>query len=199
MGYGNTMELDDLLAMNESPKLDFKIIWKPEDLKGELIKDILSLANGNPHTVGEEGLLIFGISDNKKNIRDMTDEMLLIPNTYRDLTALETTILNTLNDHVTPDFLGLKLKFIPSEQGRILVITIPSHPYLLSLSKDLQLPANKGKTRTDKENTTYYRIGDVIHSNSRKVIEAFNNTVAIKQPFSHHESALTQESSQIAA
>ena len=181
MGYGNTMTLDDLLAMNESPKLDFKLIWKPQDLKGELIKDILSLANGNPQTVGEEGLLIFGISDNKQQIVDITDEMLSIPSKYRDLSTLEKTILNTLNNHVSPDFLGLKLAFIPSEQGRILVITIPSHPYLLSLSKDLQLPASKGKTRTDKKNTTYYRIGDVIYSDSRKVIEAFNEVFNTQQ------------------
>lgn len=43
------MTFDDLLAMNENPKLDFKAIWKPDDFKGELIKDILSIANGNPH------------------------------------------------------------------------------------------------------------------------------------------------------
>ena len=37
------MKIEDLLLMNESPKLDFKRIWKDEDVKSELIKDILSL------------------------------------------------------------------------------------------------------------------------------------------------------------
>ena len=60
------MTLDDLLAMNENPKLDFKGIWKPDDLKTELIKDILSIANGNPQTVGEEGYLVFGVSNDKQ-------------------------------------------------------------------------------------------------------------------------------------
>jgi predicted HTH transcriptional regulator len=168
MRYGNTMILNDLLAMNENPKLDFKAIWKPDDLKGELIKDIVSIANGNPQTIGEVGYLVFGVSDDKQKIKDITDEMLSIPNKYRDLAFLETTLLNTLNNHVTPDFLGLELEFIQADEKRILVITIPPHPYLLSLSKDLQL-----KKRTDKKGTTYYRIGEVIHSASPEVIAAF--------------------------
>ena len=71
------MRLDDLLAKNENPKLDFKAIWKADDLKGELIKDILSIANGSPDTVGEKGYLVFGISNNKQKINHISDEMLL--------------------------------------------------------------------------------------------------------------------------
>jgi predicted HTH transcriptional regulator len=168
MSYGNTMILDDLLAMNENPKLDFKAIWKPDDLKGELIKDIVSIANGNPQTIGEVGYLVFGVSDDKQKINDITDEKLKIPTQYADLAALKGKILEALNNAVTPAFLGLELEFIQADEKRILVITIPPHPHLLSLSKDLQL-----KKRTDKKGTTYYRIGEVIHSASPEVIAAF--------------------------
>ena len=163
------MTLDELLARDESPKLDFKAIWKPNDLKSELIKDILSIANGNPQTVGEEGFLVFGVSDNKEEIFDISNTMLDIPNNkYADLPALEGYILEALNNTVTPAFLGLKLAFMQADEKRILVISIPPHPYLLSLSKDLQL-----KNRTDKKNTVYFRIGEQINIASPDVIEAF--------------------------
>ena len=163
------MTLEDLLASNENPKLDFKAIWKAADLKGELIKDIISIANGNPQTVGEEGYLVFGISDDKQKTNNISNEMLNIPNKYTDLAALEGKILEALNNTVTPAFLGLKLKFMQEGDKRILVITIPPHPYLLSLSKDLQL-----KKRTDKKGTTYYRLGESIAIASPEVIQAFN-------------------------
>ncbi len=162
------MTIDDLLAMNESPKLDFKAIWKADDLKGELIKDILSIANGNPQTVGEEGLLIFGISNDKQKINSISDDMLEFSKHCPDLSALEGKILEALNNAVTPAFLGLKLAFMPEDEKRLLIITIPPHPYLLSLSKDLPL-----KNRTDKKGMTYYRIGEQINIASPQVIAAF--------------------------
>ena len=168
----NAMTWEALLSMDESPKLDFKQIWKKEDIRGELIKDIISLANGSPLTVGEEGLLIFGISDDKKKIFDISDEILFIPKSYRDLAVLEKTILEALNNHVTPSFLGLKLTFMQANDKRILIISIPAHPYLLSLSKDLQL-----KKRTDRKGTTYYRIGERIDNASPEVIDAFNQAL----------------------
>ncbi len=163
------MTLNDLLAMNENPKLDFKAIWKPDDLKSELIKDILSIANGNPQTVGEEGYLVFGVSDNKQDFNAISDEMLAFHKKCPDLAALEGKILEALNNAATPAFLGLKLAFLNSDDDkRILVITIPPHPYLLSLARDLPL-----KKRTDKKGTTYYRLGEKITIASPEIIAAF--------------------------
>jgi predicted HTH transcriptional regulator len=154
--------------MNENPKLDFKAIWKADDLKGELIKDILSIANGSPDTVSEKAHLVFGVSDNKQNFYNISDEILEIPNKYADLASLEGEILKALNNVATPAFLGLQLAFMQADEKRILAITIPPHPYLLSLSKDLQL--NK---RTDKKGTVYFRIGEQINIASPEVIVAF--------------------------
>ena len=55
-----------------------------------------------------------------------------------------------------------------ANEKRILIITIPPHPYLLSLSKDLQL-----KKRTDKKGMAYFRIGEQINIASPEVIAAF--------------------------
>ena len=162
------MKLDDLLVRNENPKLDFKAIWKADDLKGELIKDILSIANGSPDTVGEKGYLVFGISNNKQKINHISDEMLKIPQKYADLASLEGKILEALNNVATPAFLGLELEFMQVDEKRILIIIIPPHPYLLSLSKDLQL-----KQRSDKKGTLYFRIGEQINIASPEVIAAF--------------------------
>ncbi|MCK5729010.1 MAG: ATP-binding protein [Methylococcales bacterium] len=150
------MTLDELLNMDESPKLDFKQIWKQDDVNGEYIKDILSLANGNPQHMNEDAYLVFGVSDDKQSIHDISDERLFHPTKYPDLLKLKAYLLTTLNNFSTPTFLGLHLEFIESEGGRVLLITIPPHPYLLSLSKDLTV-----KNRTDKKGTVYYRIGNI--------------------------------------
>lgn len=162
------MTLEKLLAMDESPKLDFKAIWNHDDVNSELIKDIISLANGNPNRINEKAYLIFGISNDKQTIKSITDEELFLKNKYDDLPKLEKYILTQLKNFSTPDFLGLKLEFTESERGRVLLMTIPSHTYLLVLSKDLKL-----KNRTDKRNTVYYRINEEINIASPEIFKAF--------------------------
>lgn len=65
-------KLLELLHSHEGPSLDFKQEWyklDSEDIqtkkvqKNELIKDILSLANGNVNVAGETAYLIIGASD----------------------------------------------------------------------------------------------------------------------------------------
>ena len=126
------------------------------------------LANGNPQRIDEDAYLIFGISDNKQTIHNITDEMLFNTRKYTNIPKLEQYVLTQLKNLATPDFLGLKLEFLEYKEKRVLLIIIPPHPYLLSLSKDLNL-----KNRTDKNGTVYFRIGEEINIASPDVIKAF--------------------------
>lgn len=170
------MKLQELLEMNESPKLDFKQIWKKEDYKGELIKDIISIANGNPMTVGKEGFLVFGVSDDKKKLYSITDDMLFINDkNITNISSLERNLLINLNTFVQPNFLHLKLEFLISENNeRILLIRIPSHPYLLSLSRNLETKI------TYKKGTVFFRVGEDINIASPEVIRAFDKQYKIE-------------------
>ncbi len=175
------MKLQELMEMNENPKLDFKKIWRPDDYKGELIKDIISIANGNPMTVGKEGLLVFGVSDDKKEINSITDDMLFGKrNNITDMPSLEKDILINLNNLVHPSFLSLKLEFLTSEkQERVFLIRIPSHPYLLSLSKDLVV-GKEAHPKTYRKGTVFFRVGEQINIASPEVIKAFDKQYKIE-------------------
>ncbi len=67
--------LTNLLNFDESATLEFKqdmyaIYSKepriPQQQRGELIKDILSLANGSFDTVGQDAIIIVGVGDKKE-------------------------------------------------------------------------------------------------------------------------------------
>ena len=54
-----TLEYIFAISRYDNPKLDFKRQWyKEADVKTELIKDIIALANGNIHTIGQNSFLI---------------------------------------------------------------------------------------------------------------------------------------------
>lgn len=137
----------------ETAKVDFKIefykinepkpqapsdiqAWKgAKDLQwGELIKDVLSLANGNIGTAGEYGYLIIGADDKLKsdgtlNLRDVGDS-----------TPTNKEILEKVNSFCDPYLHDLYCDIIKVEGKRLLAISIPPSPYVHRLSKQLKTP-----------------------------------------------------------
>lgn len=167
------MNLQDLLGMDESPKLDFKEKWwngGGGKSKSELIKDVVSIANGNPSNFEEEGFLVVGVSDCKERLHYVEDAAIFsYGKKVSNLATLEKKLLEDLNNCVHPEFLGLHLSFLePNANTRILLITIPPHPYLLSLSKNLD--THSGCYR---KGTVFFRVGEVINVASPQVIQAF--------------------------
>ena len=153
-----------LVAQGENAKVDFKREWyKKEDIKGELVKDLLALANGDIYTVSETAYLIIGIEDESKSAYtfDTSD----IP---RSLDKLSQQLLEILNNYAQPEVLSLKIEWVDYEEKEILVLSINPQGKLISLSKDLKL-----KRTTDKKGTTYYRLGENIRVASADVYESF--------------------------
>ena len=64
------------LSQDESPTLEFKQEWYTDEdksqaklKKNEMVRDILSLANGNASTAGQDAYLILGAADQKTTRR----------------------------------------------------------------------------------------------------------------------------------
>ncbi|CAA6822547.1 MAG: Unknown protein [uncultured Sulfurovum sp.] len=139
-------EVHTLIAKNESPKLDFKRQWyKKEELKTELIKDIIALANGNIHTIGHPSYLIIGIKENS-NGNELYDV-----ETESNLETIKKQLLQNLQKYATPAIHDLTIEKFMISSKNIVVITIPFHPYLIIL---------KEKLRQFSKDTLLYRAGE---------------------------------------
>ncbi len=170
-------KLEQLLKENESTKLDFKRQWywntatppdEMEALWGECIKDILSLANGNPHTINETAYLVIGIEDKSKNICAF-DFPKNKQNKILSESQLQQMLLSKLNTYSQPEFTLLNVEYLEVKKHKIILISIPPRAKLLSLSKDLIL-----KKRTDKKGTTYYRVGEEIRIVSGDIYDEYS-------------------------
>jgi len=157
-------ELPTIIDQGENAKVDFKRQWyKKEDLKGEFVKDMLALANGDIHSIDKTAYLIIGIEDETKKAFKFDDTD--IP---RSLDKLTQQLLEILNNNSQPEFLSLDIKWIDYQGEEILVLSVEPHGRLISLSKDLKL-----KKTTDKKGTVYYRIGENIRVASADLIKDF--------------------------
>ena len=157
-------ELQTIIDQGETSKVDFKRQWyKKEDLKGEFVKDMLALANGDIHSVEQTSYLIIGVEDESKKAFKFDDST--IP---RSLDKLTQQLLEILNNYSQPEFLSLDIKWVDYDNQEVLVLSVAPHGRLISLSKDLQL-----KKGTDKKGTVYYRIGENIRVASADVMRDF--------------------------
>jgi predicted HTH transcriptional regulator len=166
----NREELKELITQGENAKVDFKRQWyKKEDLKGEFVKDMLALANGDIHSTNKRAYLIIGIEDESKSFFDFDTSA--IP---RSLDKLTQQLLEILNNFSQPEFLSLEIDWVDYDDQEVLVLSVAPHGRVISLSKDLQL-----KRGTDKRGTVYYRIGENIRVASADVVKDFER--AFKQ------------------
>ncbi len=139
-----TQELQSFLLQNESPTLEFKERWykleqtEPQKTRerelGELIKDVLSLANGNADVVGETAYLIIGAADKlgpngTRPLYDVTDHV---------RPAKE--LLQLINPYCVPPLSSLYIESHIITGCKLHVITIPPSPHVHETLKSLKTP-----------------------------------------------------------
>lgn len=129
-----------LLTQPESATLEFK--RKPYNLdsdnaetkkrqRDELIKDILSLANGSPTTVGDKAYLIIG-ADDKCQADDNRQLFDVAPDSLT-----KQRILSLVNPACQPRLQDIECEPVVVEGKRLLIITIWPTPYLHETTRDL--------------------------------------------------------------
>ncbi|MCB9098370.1 MAG: ATP-binding protein [Anaerolineales bacterium] len=132
--------LRELLTQPETATLEFKReLYKLDGVKAEtkkrqkdeLIKDILSLANGSPLTVGDKAYLIIGADDELQpdGNRELFD---VDPNSLT-----KKRILQIVNTACHPSLQDIECESVEFEGNRLLVITIWPTPHLHETTRDL--------------------------------------------------------------
>jgi hypothetical protein len=139
----NIEKLEQLIRQVEGPTLDFKREWyRIDDPNGktkkrhrnELIKDILSLANGNTISVGESSYIVIGVDDefNENGDRKLYDIDDALPTSQR--------ILQIVNAACEPSIENICCDLIELNGKRIFAITIPPSPHLHETTRSLSTP-----------------------------------------------------------
>lgn len=182
-------ELKTIIKEGENAKVDFKSEWykyteaKKPKINNEFVRDMFALANGDIHSVDKTSYLIIGVMDNNDKRED--DKVISIEDIENKIYDFDKSkmlfldkftqqLLDTLNNYAQPEFLALDIEWYEiGEDTNILVLAIPPHGRLISLSQDLNL----GNT-TDKKGTVYYRIGENVRVASADVIEDFRKAFA---------------------
>ena len=160
-------KLQALLRSHEGPSLDFKQEWyklESEDSqtkkiqKNELIKDILSLANGNVNVAGETAYLIIGASDsmNDEGERELYDVTLSKPVT-------EDRLLKIINRVCEPALSHIEWHPFTVESKKIYVIEIPPSPHVYEITEKIETAK-----RPFDEYTVFTRKGDQITTASSR-------------------------------
>lgn len=122
-----------LLQRKEGPGLEFKQEWYKLDdpngetkkrQRGELVKDILSLANGNATTAGEDAYLIIGAADTR------SEDGHRMLHDVRGPAPTPTRLLGMINRCCDPPLDDLLCETIEVDHKQLLVITVPASPHL---------------------------------------------------------------------
>lgn len=167
----NEAELRTLLNQPENPKLEFKrefyqIHHKDQQVRrqqwGELIKDLLALANGNVGFAGKAGYLVIGV-DEQRHLYDCTD-----------ISINKQQILQKVNNYCQPHLPDLQIESIFIGGKNIIVIIIPPTPHLHETTQDIQT-SNK---RVFPAYTVFVREGDSIITASEAVREVIKKEKA---------------------
>ncbi|QLE97461.1 NB-ARC domain-containing protein [Neptunomonas phycophila] len=153
-------DISHLLKREESPTLEFKRRWYWDDSTpkeemgdkwGEFLKDLISLANGYLNKIGEHRYLIFGFSEEEKNLYNLDlDEIKQLKN----LGSFKKTLLQKLESCTRPALLDINIETVSIESNILLVFEIPSPIHLIELKREL-----KTKTRHLDEGAVLIRKG----------------------------------------
>jgi hypothetical protein len=161
----DVLKLASLLHSRESPILEFKQEWyklESEDKetskrqKNELIRDILSLANGNVQNVEDSRYLIIGAEDelNENGERNLYDVVLDKPVTAERL-------LKLVNRVADPPLDTLDCEQTVFKGKNLLVIEIPESPHVHEITERIETPK-----RPYDEYTVFIRKGSEISTAS---------------------------------
>ncbi len=140
------MNIRELINKKENPKLDFKRQWyKEADVKTEFIKDVVALANGNIHTIGQNSFLIIGVKEHDEG-NELHDVVL-----EKSLDDIKKQLLQNLQKYAIPAIQDIYMEEFAVDSKTILVIQIPFHPYPIIIKERLK--------QFDKD-TLIYRAGE---------------------------------------
>lgn len=141
----NIERIQYLLSQEEGANLEFKQEFYKIDAdsqearkrqRHELIKDILSLANGNESVAGEPAYLIVGAGDDLDSLggRDLYD--------MRDVDfPTPSGLLSMVNAYCEPPLGELQSFTVEIDGKQLFVVMIPPSPYLHELTKKLETPS----------------------------------------------------------
>lgn len=163
----DTLTLQHLLKQKEGPNLEFKAQFHQifaEDgetkkrQRHELVKDILSLANGSASVAGEPAYLIFGAedklgSDGQRKLHDLSQHKL----------PSVAGLLGIVNALCDPPIDNLYCDLIAVEGKRLFVVTIPPTAQLYETSDRLETP-----TQTYSKHVVFIRHNETIDIASSK-------------------------------
>jgi hypothetical protein len=138
----DTITLKKLLKRHEGANLEFKRQWyelessnprKAEGDKGEMIKDILSLANGNTTVAGEEAYLVIGAANeiDETGNRELSDVVSKKPITRQ-------RILDIVNPYCDPSIEDILCEEIVMDGKKLLAITILPSPHVHETTQKLR-------------------------------------------------------------
>lgn len=132
--------LEKLLRERESPSLEFKRAWygiedpaAKRQQRDELVKDVLSLVNGSPDSVGKPAYLVIGADDvldprGQRQLHDVGD---------LDAEGLRRTIIQLVSSASEPALQDLLFDLVELEGFRLAVVTVPPSPHLHETTRDV--------------------------------------------------------------
>src|SRR5690606_29216658 len=153
-------DISFLLSKEESPILEFKRQWYWDDSTpsgempdkwGELLKDLISLANGYLNYTGEHRYLIFGFSENEKSLYHVDFNKI---KQLKNLVDFKKNLLQRLESCTKPALLCINIDTITIESKELLVFEILCPTHLTELKRDL-----KTKSRHLDEGSVLIRKG----------------------------------------
>jgi len=127
----NKEEIEQLLAKDESPVLEFKRQWYWLDdgaagdrskLWGEFYKDVISLCNGYLDFVGPDRYLIYGFCEKERCIYPV-DRSKIGP--LQDIRELRRKTIERLEELLDHPLLELDVEIVTLDAGDVLVLRIP--------------------------------------------------------------------------
>jgi len=170
-------DLVTLLGQRESGSLEFKREWyrleedpkEKKSQKAELVKDIISLANGSLEAVGDPAVLIVGASDKLREdgLREVSDVGPNLP------TAAQ--ILDVVRPFCNPPMDSLQVIPFQHDTATLFAIFIPPTPHVFELADDLRT-----RSRVYSKYSVLVRRGDSIDLASSKEREALGTLKRIK-------------------
>ena len=164
----NKNKLQDLLKEREGLKLDFK--REPHKLKhpkqelrsrqkGEFIKDILALTNGNVGSADKTAYLIYGVeeSDGNNILYEFSFDDFIDKNELKNLSDLSKKLLNIVNGACRPPIPDLICELFEIEEKELFIISVPPTFLLHETKKDI-----KTSKASYPESMTFIRRGSEI-------------------------------------
>lgn len=170
----NAVQLQRLLREPESATLEFKRSWYAISgsdagktrVDDEMIKDVLSLANGSLATAGEVAYLVVGVSDTRDSdgARELVDVGDLDPERTRR------QVLQKVSAACEPTLPDVGFEVLDSGGTRVGVLTVPPSPHVHETTRELK-PSN-GRHYTER--SVFIRSGETVRIASAQEREALS-------------------------